>query len=186
MTYTSETNLSSTSTEAETSTVDKLKTLKQEGTERTQRIFKILHQALSETREEFQAGRTVISPLAKEVTTEAVSTVKEKSQQAAEAVNQAWKDEASAPDTTERLINLIKRLFKTTKTTVFPTVEQQARTQAIKLDELLSKRYGEQYTTVKNRFELIRSWVSPKETVEPETANSEPTIVVEVDSTPIH
>ncbi|MEL6901959.1 MAG: hypothetical protein AAFP07_13465, partial [Cyanobacteria bacterium J06606_4] len=71
---------------AETTTFEKLKMLLKESGMRSQRIGKILRKAFSETRTEFQAGRSVISPLAKEVTTETVSTVKEKGQQAASTV----------------------------------------------------------------------------------------------------
>ena len=120
-----ETNLSSTSQEAESSTFEKLTTLTKEGSARTQRISQILRQAFSETCEEFQAGRTVINPLAKEVTNEAVSTFKSKSQEAAEAVNQAWQSEADTPDTTERLINSVKSLFAQAKTTIFPPETQR-------------------------------------------------------------
>ncbi|MEL6938910.1 MAG: hypothetical protein AAFO84_06930 [Cyanobacteria bacterium J06598_1] len=189
MTYMPDTNLSTSTMETEPSFAEKLKTLKTEGTERSQRILLILRQAFSETREEFQAGRTVISPLAKEVTTEAVSTVKEKSQQAADAVNQAWRDEADAPDTTERLISLIKSLAQTAQTTLYPQAEKQAKRQAIKLDNLLAKRYGEQYKTLKTRFDLVRSWVSaqnntPDSTMPDSTmpTEAEPVTIIEVDS----
>ncbi|MEL6554356.1 MAG: hypothetical protein AAFQ63_12950 [Cyanobacteria bacterium J06621_11] len=172
MTYMPETNLSSAPQEAPQkagpSTFDKLKTLTKEGSARTQRISQILRQAFSETREEFQAGRTVISPLAKEVTNEAVSTFKSKSQEAAEAVNQAWQSEANAPDTTERLINSIKSLFARAKTTIFPIVQKQAKQQAIRLDEVLSDRYSTQYLTLKERFNLVRSWAGTNPIVEKE------------------
>lgn len=177
MTYTSETNLSA-SIEAEVSTTEKIKTLTQEGKKRTQRISQILKQAFSETREEFQAGRTVISPLAKEVTSETVSTFKSKSKEAADAVNKAWQEEADAPDTTERLINAIKKLLSQAKTTVLPPAKQQA----IKVDEVLSNRYGTQYTTFRNRFKTIRSWVAAQPTETVEEAPSTASTVIEVDS----
>ena len=102
MTYLPDTELSNFSADAEPSTFEKLITLTKEGSQRTQRITQILRQAFSETREEFQAGRTVISPLAKEVSTETVSTVKEKSRQAADAINDVWENDADAADLTER------------------------------------------------------------------------------------
>jgi len=188
MTYMPETNLSATTLNAEVdpnpSTIKKLKTLIQEGTARTQRIASILRQAFSETREEFQAGRSVISPLAKEVTTEAVHTFKSKSQQAAETVNQAWQDEADAPDRTERLIGLIKNLAQKSKTTLIPTAGRQARQQAIRLDKVLNNRYGSQYTTLRDRFELVRSWIVVDTAAKPqtETAANQPPVVIEVDS----
>ncbi len=191
MTYTTESHLSATASashaEDETSTVEKLKTLTQEGTERSKRVLNILRKAFSETREEFQAGRTVISPLAQEVTTEAVSTFKEKGQQAADAVNKAWKDEANAPDTTDRVVAFIKAMAKTAKENLFPTVEKQVKQQASKLDNVLGDRYGDQYVTFKNRFEVIRSWVvvgKPADTISTaqEVSKTEPTITIEVDS----
>ncbi len=194
MTYMPETNLSTTTLNAEAdsspSTIEKLQTLVKEGTARTRRITSILRQAFSETREEFQAGRSVISPLAKEVTTEAVHTVKSKSQQAAETVNQAWQDEADAPDRTERLISLIKNLAQKSKTTLMPTVAKQTKQQAVRLDEVLNNRYGSQYTTLRDRFELVRSWIVVDKDVtsqaaETETAASQPSVVIEVDSEPV-
>ncbi len=196
MTYMPETNLSTATLDTETaanpSTAQKLKTLVQEGTARTQRIASILRHAFSETREEFRAGSSVISPLAKEVTTEAVYTFKNRSQQAAETVNQAWQDEADAPDRTERLISLIKNLAQKSKTTLVPTVEKQAKQQATKLDEVLNNRYGSRYTTLRDRFELVRSWIfagtavkpqaAKSQTTEPDTAASQPSVVIEVDS----
>ena len=189
MTYTSESLLDTTvQATDEPTTAQKLNTLRQEGTERTKRIASILRQAFSETREEFQAGRTVISPIAKEVTTEAVSTVKQKSQQAAEAVNQAWNDEAAAPDDlTERLVSLIKVLAKSAKTNLFPTVEIQAKKQAVKIDQMLNSRYGNQYTTFRDRLEAVRTWLSTQasatntESVQSEPTDAESTVVT-VDS----
>lgn len=162
MTYTSEaklSNLPADSVNADPTTTEKLKTLAKEGTQRTQRISRILKQAFLETREEFQAGRTVISPIAKEVTAEAVSTFKSKSQQATEAVNQAWQAEESTPDFTERLIKVIKTMASNAKASLFPQVKVQTRKQASKLDELLRDRYGEQYTTIRDRAGQVRTWV---------------------------
>lgn len=160
MTYTSESIIEITDQASDnSSTAQKFDILRKEGTERAKRIASILRQAFSETREEFQAGRTVISPIAKEVTTEAVSTVKAKGQQAAEAVNQAWNDEADAPDLAERIVRLIRALAKSAKTNVFPTVERQTKKQASRLDQLLNNRYGDQYSTLKGRFASVRSWL---------------------------
>jgi len=191
MAYMNDSHLSATAstsnTEAEPSTFDKLKTLTQEGTERSKRILNILRQAFSETREEFQAGRTVISPLAQEVTTETVSTVKEKGQQAADAVNKAWKDEGNASDVTDRAMALLKTMAKTAKESLLPRVETQVKQQALKLDNVLSNRYGDQYTNFKGRFESVRSWVIVDKPTEPVSADSPisepaPSIVIEVDS----
>lgn len=191
MTFMNESHLSeaaSTSKEqAETSTVEKIKTLTKEGTERSKRILNILRQAFSETREEFQAGRTIISPLAQEVTTETVSTFKVKSQQAADAVNKAWKDESNAPDVTDRIIAFLKIMANTTKERLFPKVEEQVKQQANKLDNVLDDRYGDQYATLKDRFEVVRNWVivnQPTEAVSTDSqlSDPEPPIVIEVDS----
>lgn len=191
MTYMNESHLSdaaSTANEpAEASTVEKIKTLTQESTERSKRILNILRQAFSETREEFQAGRTVISPLAQEVTTETVSTFKAKGQKAADAVNKAWKDEANAPDVTDRVIAFLKAMANTTKERLFPQVEKQVKQQASKLNNVLGDRYGDQYATLKDRFEVVRNWVivdEPTETVSTDAkiSDTDPSIVIEVES----
>jgi len=195
MTYMNDAQISATAnqvhTDTEISTVEKLKSLTKEGIERSKRILSILRQAFSETREEFQAGRTVISPLAQEVTTEAVSTFKEKGQQAAEAVNKAWKDEASTSDVADQIVDFLGAMTQTAKEKLLPTVEKQAKQQAGKLDELLSDRYSDQYTDLKNRFKTVRSWITANNTVinEPATtptdsvdSTTEPSIVIEVDS----
>ncbi|MGB3789116.1 MAG: hypothetical protein WA949_13980 [Phormidesmis sp.] len=174
MTYMPDTNLSNLSSDgsanADPTTVEKLKALAQESTQRAQRISKILKQAFSETREEFQAGRTVISPIAKEVTAEAVSTFKTKSQQAAEAVNQAWQEEESTPDFTERLIKVLKTMTSTARERLYPQLKVQTKKQASRLDELLGNRYGKQYDTFKGRFEQVRTWVNAARTVATEPA----------------
>jgi hypothetical protein len=196
MTYMPE-NLSNIPTDGsatEPTTVEKLKTLAQEGTQRTQRISQILKQAFSETCEEFQAGRTVISPIAKEVTAEAVSAFKSKSQQATEAVNQAWQDEESAPDFTERLIKVLKTVANTAKVSLLPKVKTQTQKQVGNLDTLLRDRYGEQYITLKDRFGRVRAWVNtatnstatvPTETTI-ETSDTTSATVIEVDSKTIN
>lgn len=187
-------NLSSDSSEnTEATTAEKLKTLAQEGTQRTQRISKILKQAFSETREEFQAGRTVISPIAKEVTAEAVSNFKSKSQQAAEAVNQAWQEEESTPDFTERLIKVLKTTTSTARERLYPQFKVQTKKQATRLDELLGDRYGEQYVTLRSRFQQVLTWVNAARTATNEPAvdstvtktenpASAAPVVIEVDS----
>ncbi len=196
MTYMPEnlSNIPADGSATEPTTVEKLKTLAQEGTQRTQRISQILKQAFSETREEFQAGRTVISPIAKEVTAEAVSAFKSKSQQATEAVNQAWEAEESTPDFTERLIKVLKTMANTAKASLFPQVKVQTQKQAGNLDSLLRDRYGEQYITLKDRFGRVRAWVNTATnstaTVPTETTieNSDTTsaTVIEVDSKTIN
>ena len=131
MTYTSESLMETTTqpTHNNPTTADKLNILWEEGTARAQRIASILRQAFTESREEFQSGRTVISPIAKEVTTEAVATVKEKSQQAAKVINQAWNDEADAPDLAERIMHFTGLIANSAKVNLFPTVEQTAKNQ---------------------------------------------------------
>lgn len=196
MTYTSE-NLSdltaNDSVNVEPTTAEKLKTLATEGTQRTQRISRILKQAFSETREEFQAGRTVISPIAKEVTAEAVSTFKTKRQQATAAVNQAWQEEENTADFTERAIKVFKTMMSAARANVFPQVKTQTQKQAGKLDELLRDHYGEQYTTLKDRVAQVRAWAnSAVNSTESATAevvvdNSDAVsaTVIEVDSTAV-
>ena len=192
MTYMPETNLSNLASDdsvnTETTTAKKLKTLAEESTQRAQRISKILKQAFSETREEFQAGRTVISPIAKEVTAEAVSTFKSKSQEAAKVANQAWQAEEDTQDFTERLIKVLKTMASTAKERLFPQIKVQTRKQASRVDTLLSDRYGEQYITLKDRFGQVRAWVNVAQPTATEVASdtndaaSAPDVVIEVDS----
>ncbi|EDX84122.1 hypothetical protein S7335_1819 [Synechococcus sp. PCC 7335] len=192
MTYMPETNLSDLSDRSISSqptTAEKLKTLAKESSQRAQRISSILKQAFSETREEFQAGRTVISPIAKEVTAEAVSTFKSKSQQAAEVVNQAWQEEDSTPDFTERLINVLKSVASTTKAKLFPQIKVQTQKQASRLDDLLGDRYGEQYITFKDRFGQVYAWINTSKVAASSVATeditdvpSQTATVIEVDS----
>ncbi len=129
------------------STVEKLKTLQQESTQRSKRVFKILRTAYAELTAELKDGRTVISPLAKDVTAETVATVKQKSQQAADTVNQTWNQEADSKDLSDRLIRLARVIAVAAKQNLFPQIKKQA----IKLDVLLSDRYGAQYTTLKDK-----------------------------------
>ncbi|MEL6353165.1 MAG: hypothetical protein AAFR58_15645 [Cyanobacteria bacterium J06627_28] len=183
MTYLNDTTLPNLTTDdAPSSTFDKVKTLAKEGTQRTQRITQILKQAFSETRDEFKAGKTVIAPLAKEVTTETVSTVRSKSQQAANAVNKAWEEEANTADFTDRLVAFLKKIATATAQTLFPQVKKQASN----LDELLGNRYGAQYTNLKTRFETVRAWVVVPDTVHSESTtpadNSADVVVIEVES----
>ena len=177
MTYTVQSEISDATTSAAPSTVEKLKTLAKEGAERSQRITKILRSAFSETAAEFKEGRAIISPLAKEVTTETVATVKEKGQQASQTVNQVWQQEAEAEDLTERLIRFVRVLAQTTKERLFP----QLKTQASKLDSVLSDRYGQRYNNIKEKFDFAQAWYAGPETTAPEPANSD-AVVIEVES----
>lgn len=181
MTYLNDTDLSNLTSDDAPSTFDKVKTLAKEGTQRTQRITQILKQAVSETRTEFKAGKTVIAPLAKEVTAETVSSFKSKSQQAADAVNKAWDDEADASDFTDRLMAFLKKMASVTATALFPQVKKQAT----KLDDVLGNRYGDQYTNLKTRFDTIRDWVivpdAAKSATEAQPDNTE-SVVIEVES----
>ena len=137
----------------EPSTVEKLKTLQQESTQRSKRVFTILRTALTQTVSELKEGRAVISPLAQEITAETVATVKEKGQQAADTVNQTWQQEADKKDLTERIIGFMRSLAKTTTITLLP----QVKTQALKLDGFLNERYGDRYANIKSRFEAFRT-----------------------------
>lgn len=152
MTDTSETDLSVTTVESTASpnpsTVEKLKTLQQESTQRSKRIFTILRTAFTQTMSELKDGRAVISPLAQEVTAETVATVKEKGQQAADTVSQTWRQAADKEDLTDRIIGFMRSLTKTTATTLLPVIT----TQATKLDGVLNERYGDRYANIKARF----------------------------------
>ena len=174
MTYTVQSEISE-ATAATPSTVEKLKTLQKESAERSQRIIKILRSAFSETAAEFKAGRAVITPLAKEVTTETVATVKEKGQQASQTVNQVWQQEAEAEDLSERLIRFVRVFAQATKEKLFP----QLKTQAIKLDSVLSDRYGQRYSNIKEQFDFAQTWPATPKAASPEPENSD-AIVIEV------
>ncbi len=147
MTYTNQTNVETNSqadfaTTDFATTVEQLKELRKEGSVRSQRIFKILRTAFTETAAEIKDGRTVISPLAKEVSAKTVATVKEKGKQAADTVNQTWQQEAQTEDMTERLVKVVRSLANTLKQTFFPQAKQQAKKQADQLLELLRNRYA--------------------------------------------
>ncbi|MGB7087579.1 MAG: hypothetical protein WBD47_18615 [Phormidesmis sp.] len=179
MTYTPDTEFSLPS--AEPSTVEKLRTLQQEGSQRSKRIFKILSTAFTETAAEFKDGRAVISPLAKDVTTETVATVKEKSQQAADVLNQTWSQEAEHEELTDRIISFVRTLGKTAQEKLSP----QLKDQASKLDVILSDRYGHRYENVKARLDDIRAWYVASGAAAPEAEADKPTehvISIEVDS----
>lgn len=155
---------------ADPSTVEKLKTLYQESSQRSQRVAKILRAAFTETAAEFKDGRAVISPLAKEVTAETVATVREKSKQAADTVNQTWQQEDDSKDSTERLIRFIRTLGQSAGQTARVKLFPQLKVQAIKLDDVLTNRYGSRYATFKGRFSGIRGWYTATEPTTPETA----------------
>ncbi|MEL6601676.1 MAG: hypothetical protein AAFP20_00440 [Cyanobacteria bacterium J06614_10] len=167
---------------AETTTFEKLKMLLKESGMRSQRIGEILRKAFSETRTEFQAGRSVISPLAKEVTTETVSTVKEKGQQAASTVNKAWQDDAEELDLADRLVKFLQVMSQMGQETLLPALKKQVG----RADNLLDGRYGDRYASIKARIQAIQTWLvdsADAEKTAPETAdNSEPTVVIEVES----
>lgn len=166
----------------EKTTFDKLKMLLKESGVRSQRIGKILRQAFTETRTEFQAGRSVISPLAREVTTETVSTVKAKGQQAANTVNKAWQDDAEEIDLVDRLVKFLQAMSQLSRETLLPELKKQAGN----ADSMLDSRYGERYADIKARLEAVRTWFAASaETANtvPETSeNNEPTVVIEVES----
>ncbi|MGC1310214.1 MAG: hypothetical protein WA885_23540 [Phormidesmis sp.] len=181
MTYTSQNDLSAAAVEQAPSTVQKLKTLQRESTQRSKRVISILRTAFAETAAEFKDGREVISPLAKEVTAETVATVKEKSQQAADAVNQTWQQEADDKDMTERVIGLMRSLAQSAKIKLFPQLKDQAG----KVDGVLRDRYGNQYENVKAKFNVVRAWyVAPNQTKPETVVNDQPKqpIAIEVDS----
>jgi len=156
MTYTERINFQEKTAEQtpsyEPTTFQKLKTLKKEGAERSQRVADILRSAFSETAAEFKAGRTVISPLAKEVTAETVSVVKENGRKVSDTVNQAWQD-ADDDDINERMIRFIRTLAATTKSRLFPQLERQL----INLDDVLSERYGDRYAQIKAKLSVARA-----------------------------
>ncbi len=185
MTYTTPEDLSNLTSEQTPSTFDKAKVLYQEGSTRSVRVAKILKAAFSQTAAEFKEGRQSLSPLAQEVTSETVATVKERSQKAAEALNDAWVKEADSPDLSDRISRFLSAIAQTAsqsaKTRLFP----QVRTQTSKLDVLLKDRYGDRYENIRAKFEIVRSWYATpaQSTTSPHTADSDDEIVaIEVDS----
>jgi cytochrome c556 len=166
MTYTTQNDLSTSVEPTPTSTVQKIKKLYRESSQRSQRVTKILKTAFSEAVTEVKDGRAVISPLAKEVTAETVATFKEQSQKAADTVNQTWQQKADAPDRTERFISVVRALGQRAKVNLLPQLKQQA----VKLDGVLSDRYGQRYTSIKEKAAVVRSWYAASEQTTPSTA----------------
>ncbi|MGB3766069.1 MAG: hypothetical protein WA947_05880 [Phormidesmis sp.] len=186
MTYTTPEDLSSMTSEQVPSTFDKAKVLYQEGSTRSVRVAKILKAAFSQTAAEFKEGRQSLSPLAQEVTSETVATVKEKGQKAAEVLNDAWVQEADSQDLTERISRFLSVIAQSAsqsaKTRLFP----QMKVQASKLDGLLKGRYGDRYESIRAKFEVVRSWyAAPAQSAtspyEADSADDEIT-AIEVDS----
>lgn len=171
MTYTTPEDLSNLTAEQAASTFDKAKVLYQEGLVRSQRVSKILRAAFSQTAAEFKEGRQSLSPLAKEVTAKTVATVKEKGQQAADVLNDAWVQEADSQDLTERIAGFLSAIATSAKVHLFP----QAKTQAFKLDDVLKNRYGSRYENVRKKVAVVRNWYA--------TPNQETTTAYESDST---
>ena len=190
MTYTTPEDLSNMNTEQMPSTFDKAKVLYREGLARSQRVNKILRAAFSQTAAEFKEGRQTLSPLAKEVTSETVATVKVKGQQAAEVLNDAWVQEADSKDLTERIVGFLGAIAlsakesakESAKVQLFP----QLKTGAIKLDDVLKSRYGSRYESVREKFEVVRSWYKAPERPTTSAYETQPQadelVVIEVDS----
>jgi len=184
MTYSETMNqadLSTTAVEPEVSTVEKLKTLTTEGSQRIKRINQILQAAFSETRSEFQAGRNVMTPLVKEVTTEAVSSFNETKQQATKAVNEAWQEGDTQTDLSDRIVSFLKAMAAASNQHLLPQVKHQA----LKLDELLTTRYGDQYTSFKARFDFINQWTGANQRHNDSAEvpqDNKPEVVIEIDS----
>lgn len=174
------TSVDSTPSESRPSTVEKLKTLTTEGMARSQRVAEILRSAFSQTVAEVKDGRAVLSPLAKEVTAETVATVKDKSQQAADVFSHTWEQESDKKDLTARMIAFMQSLADTLKVALLP----QLKGQAVKLDGVLSDRYGQRYDTIKDQFEFVRSWyvVPETTTVESPEETVSDTVAIEVES----
>jgi len=184
MTYSetmNQTDLSTAAVESEASTVEKLKTLAREGNQRVRRINQILRSAFSETRSEFQAGRSVMAPLVKEVTAEAVSGFNETKQQATKVVNEAWNEGDTQTDLSDRMVSFLKAMAATANQNLVPQLKQQA----LKLDELLVTRYGDQYASLKARFDFIGVWTAANPSNSDSAdkpQNNQSEVVIEVDS----
>ncbi|MEM6450499.1 MAG: hypothetical protein AAF703_09315 [Cyanobacteria bacterium P01_D01_bin.105] len=185
MTYTDHINLSNEGAEppsdTQMTTLQKLKVLQQETTQRSKRVAKILQAAFSETAEEFKAGRSVVSPLAKEVTAETVTVVKANGQKVSDTVNQMWQD-AEEDDLTERIIGFVRMLGAAAKEKLFPQLKRQAN----KFDSSLSERYGDRYANLKAQLNEFRNGavVVPEKAspTSPVESNSADTPAIEVTS----
>ena len=153
MTSMPQSEFSNATSESNPSTVDKVKVLAKESSARSQRVMEILRTAFTETIAEVKDGRAVISPLAKEVTAETVATVKSQSQKAADILNDTWQQESNQKDLSERLIAVIRNLASTLKVKLLP----QLKNQTGKLDN--NERFGERYESIKDQFDLVRTWI---------------------------
>ena len=184
MTYTTPEDLSTFTSEQAPSTVDKAKVLYQEGLTRSVRVGKILKAAFSQTAAEFKEGRQTLSPLAQEVTSETVATVKEKSQKAAEVINDVWAQEADSQDLSERISRFLSNMAQSASGAAKTHLIPQMRTQAGKLDGLLQNRYGDRYANIRAKFDRVRSWYATPEATTPYEADAATSegIVIEVDS----
>ena len=184
MTYTDSTNFSTEAStqpfESESTTLKKLSLLKQESLQRSQRIAKIMRAAFSESTAEFKAGRTVISPLAKEVTAETVAVVKENGQKVSNTVSQVWQESEDDDDITERLIRFIRTLSASAREKLFP----QLKLHTNRLDSFLSERYGDRYTSIRDRFDISRTGyaVTDKDVSNTAEAQSKAVPTIEVES----
>ena len=72
-------------------------------------------------------------------------------------------------------------MLKTANQTLFPQFKQQA----IKLDDALENRYGNQYRNIKTRFDVMRQWAVVSEQTKQSNdagSDSQSEIVIEVDS----
>lgn len=161
-------------------TAEKASILWQESAQRSAQVAKIFRAAFAETATEFKQGRKVVAPLAKEVTRETAKTLKTQGKQASKTVAELWQ-QSKNDDITERVIQLVRALALATKNKLFPQVKHQTN----KLDELLSDRYGSRYQSVKDQFEVVRTWyVVPEQTTPVTPSNGEPSdaATIEVES----
>lgn len=149
-------------------TLQKMKVLLKEGAQRSARIKNILRDAFTETTVEVKAGRTAMSPLAKEVTAETVAAVKENGQKVSETVSQVWQD-TEDDDIDARIIRFIRSLTAIANDKLAPQVQPQVR----KLDSLLNERYGDRYIQIKSQLSKLLSNYG--------TSQSAPTTVISTD-----
>lgn len=163
MTYTTPEDLSTLTAEPTPSTLDKVKVLYKEGRSRSQRISKILKDAFSQTAVEFKEGRQALSPLAQEVTSETMATVKEQSQKATEALNDAWTKEADSQDLSERISRVIGAVAQSVGKSARIQLLPHLKTQASRLDAFLSDRYGKRYEDIRVKIEKMRNWQTTSE-----------------------
>ena len=159
MTYTSNVDFSEATDASDVTTADKIQRLRIEGSQRVKRVLSIIRAAYCESKAEIREGKTVLTPLTKEVTAETVAAMQQKRQQVTEMLQDTW-DKNENAELSDRFVSILKSVLKSVQTQFLPVAKQQAQKYAKRADGLLGKRYGDRYAAAKTRAELMRDWLS--------------------------